>query len=168
MAKMSSPASLTVPRVGVSSPAMIDSKVLLPEPEAPTMAAVSFAPRVKAMSCRMSSVPAESVTDLKTWSTATISAGTCEDIERPCVLNRRDFILSAAAASASGLMPLGAFAQGAPKTVLVMGDSLSAEYGLKRGEGWVALLEKRLAEQKIAARVVNASISGETSAGGRA
>ncbi|RZI95285.1 MAG: arylesterase [Variovorax sp.] len=65
-------------------------------------------------------------------------------------------------------MPFGAMAQSAPKTVLVMGDSLSAEYGLKRGEGWVALLEKRLAEQKIAARVVNASISGETSAGGRA
>ena len=65
-------------------------------------------------------------------------------------------------------MPLAAMAQSAPKTVLVMGDSLSAEYGLKRGEGWVALLEKRLAEQKIAARVVNASISGETSAGGRA
>ena len=65
-------------------------------------------------------------------------------------------------------MPFRAMAQSAPKTVLVMGDSLSAEYGLKRGEGWVALLEKRLAEQKIAARVVNASISGETSAGGRA
>ncbi|MNT29391.1 hypothetical protein D3C72_1651270 [compost metagenome] len=74
MAKMSSPASFTVPRVGVSSPAMIDSKVLLPEPEAPTMAAVSRAPRVKWMSCRMSSVPAESVTDLKTCSTATMAS----------------------------------------------------------------------------------------------
>ena len=55
----------------------------------------------------------------------------------------------------------------APGTVLVVGDSLSAEYGLKRGSGWVALLEKRLAEQKIAARVVNASISGDTTSGGR-
>ena len=51
--------------------------------------------------------------------------------------------------------------------MLVVGDSLSAEYGLKRGSGWVALLEKRLAEQKIAARVVNASISGDTTSGGR-
>jgi acyl-CoA thioesterase-1 len=49
----------------------------------------------------------------------------------------------------------------------VVGDSLSAEYGLKRGSGWVALLEKRLAQQKIAASVVNASISGDTTSGGR-
>ncbi len=48
-----------------------------------------------------------------------------------------------------------------------MGDSLSAEYGLKRGSGWVALLEKRLAAQKMAVPVVNASISGDTTSGGR-
>ena len=51
--------------------------------------------------------------------------------------------------------------------ILVLGDSLSAEYGLKRGSGWVALLEQRLARQKIAAKVVNASISGDTTSGGR-
>lgn len=51
-------------------------------------------------------------------------------------------------------------------TILVMGDSLSAEYGLARGTGWVALLEKRLQAEKIPAAVVNASISGETTAGG--
>ncbi len=61
--------------------------------------------------------------------------------------------------------PLQATAPAA--TVLVVGDSLSAEYGLARGSGWVALLEQRLARERIAARVVNASISGETSAGGR-
>jgi acyl-CoA thioesterase I len=49
----------------------------------------------------------------------------------------------------------------------VVGDSLSAEYGLKRGTGWVALLEQRLAREKIAAKVVNASISGDTTSGGR-
>ena len=61
------------------------------------------------------------------------------------------------------------WAQAAPagRTVLVVGDSLSAEYGLKRGEGWVALLEKRLEAEKIAAKVVNASVSGDTSSGGR-
>ena len=58
-------------------------------------------------------------------------------------------------------------AVGAP-TVLVVGDSLSAEYGIARGSGWVALLEKKLATEKIAAQVVNASVSGDTSAGGRA
>lgn len=51
--------------------------------------------------------------------------------------------------------------------ILVLGDSLSAEYGLKRGTGWVALLEKQLASEKKRARVVNASISGETTSGGR-
>lgn len=51
--------------------------------------------------------------------------------------------------------------------ILVVGDSLSAEYGLKAGEGWVALLQKRLAEQKKPYRVVNASISGDTTSGGR-
>ena len=51
-------------------------------------------------------------------------------------------------------------------TVLVVGDSLSAEDGLQRGSGWVALLEQRLARDKVSARVVNASISGDTTAGG--
>ena len=49
----------------------------------------------------------------------------------------------------------------------MLGDSLSAEYGLARGTGWVALLEARLAKEKIAATVVNASISGDTTSGGR-
>ncbi|MCV2357177.1 arylesterase [Paucibacter sp. B2R-40] len=52
--------------------------------------------------------------------------------------------------------------------VLVVGDSLSAEYGLARGQGWVALLEQRLKEKKMPQAVLNASISGDTTAGGRA
>lgn len=48
-------------------------------------------------------------------------------------------------------------------TLLVMGDSLSAAYGIEADEGWVSLLEARLDGK---ARVVNASISGETSGGG--
>ncbi|RJP64897.1 MAG: arylesterase [Comamonadaceae bacterium] len=51
--------------------------------------------------------------------------------------------------------------------ILVVGDSLSAEYGLKRGTGWVALLDERLKKDKLRARVVNASISGDTTSGGR-
>ena len=61
-----------------------------------------------------------------------------------------------------------ASAYSAPKNVLVVGDSLSAEYGIARGAGWVALLEQKLKAEKIAAKVVNASISGETTSGGRA
>jgi len=58
-------------------------------------------------------------------------------------------------------------AQGRAAKILVVGDSLSAEYGLERGSGWVALLEKQLAREKISASVVNASISGDTTSGGR-
>jgi acyl-CoA thioesterase-1 len=58
-------------------------------------------------------------------------------------------------------------AVGAP-AILVFGDSLSAEYGLQRGSGWAALLAERLKQQRLDYSVVNASISGETSAGGAA
>jgi acyl-CoA thioesterase-1 len=51
-------------------------------------------------------------------------------------------------------------------TLVVLGDSLSAEYGLPRGSGWVALLQQRLATRGHNYRIVNASISGETSSGG--
>jgi len=60
----------------------------------------------------------------------------------------------------------GAAAAAAP-VVLVYGDSLSAAYGIPREAGWVALLERRLAAREPAWRVVNASVSGETTAGGR-
>ncbi len=66
------------------------------------------------------------------------------------------------------MLAASASAYSAPKTVLVLGDSLSAEYGLARGAGWVALLEQKLKAEKIDARIVNASISGETTSGGRA
>ncbi len=49
----------------------------------------------------------------------------------------------------------------------MVGDSLSAEYGLQRGQGWVALLQARLEQEKVPARVINASISGDTTSGGR-
>ena len=52
--------------------------------------------------------------------------------------------------------------------MLVVGDSLSAEYGIARGAGWVALLEQRVQRERIPARVVNASVSGDTTSGGRA
>lgn len=84
-------------------------------------------------------------------------------MKRPPELNRRDcirFLLAAA--------PAGLAAQAAePPLILVLGDSISAEYGIARGSGWVALLEQRLAREQIAARVLNASVSGDTTAGGR-
>jgi acyl-CoA thioesterase-1 len=53
-------------------------------------------------------------------------------------------------------------------TILVLGDSLSAEYGISRGKGWVALLAARLRDERPDVGVINASISGDTTAGGRA
>ena len=54
----------------------------------------------------------------------------------------------------------------APRTVLVMGDSLSAAYGLSASQGWVSLTANRMKTSHPTWRVVNASISGETTAGG--
>jgi acyl-CoA thioesterase I len=53
------------------------------------------------------------------------------------------------------------------KSILVVGDSLSSAYGIPRNRGWVALLEERLKREQLNYIVVNASISGETSGGGR-
>jgi acyl-CoA thioesterase-1 len=54
------------------------------------------------------------------------------------------------------------------RLLLVYGDSLSAAYNLQTDQGWVAQLQKRLEQQGYGYRVVNASVSGETTAGGRA
>jgi acyl-CoA thioesterase-1 len=86
---------------------------------------------------------------------------------------RRDWGLhcSAALLALAFAMLTPARAQGpsasSEPVILILGDSLSAEYGLARGRGWVALLEQRLQRDKLRWRVVNASISGETSSGGR-
>ncbi|WP_396436526.1 arylesterase [Limnohabitans sp.] len=71
------------------------------------------------------------------------------------------------------LLALASWGFAAPVTaasrqrILVVGDSLSAEYGLARGTGWVALLQKQLATEKPGVQVINASISGDTTSGGR-
>ena len=83
------------------------------------------------------------------------------------VLRRRDFNLQALSLCASGLSP-AVLRAAERKTMLIVGDSLSAEYGIARGSGWVALLAAQLAKDKRQWQVVNASISGDTSAGGLA
>ena len=89
-------------------------------------------------------------------------------------MNRRYCIALAILTAALGLSAVSGTAApikdshaSSPKTILVLGDSLSAEYGLKRGSGWVALLEQRIESEKVNASVINASISGETTTGGR-
>ncbi len=78
-------------------------------------------------------------------------------------MNRRHFN----AAATGLLMSMGFKAWAKVKgPILILGDSLSAEYGLRRGTGWVALLEQRLRQEGKAMAVVNASISGDTTSGG--
>jgi acyl-CoA thioesterase-1 len=63
--------------------------------------------------------------------------------------------------------PLGSEGS-APPVILIVGDSLSAAYGIDHRDGWVKLLEDRLREKGLPHRIINASVSGETTAGGRA
>jgi acyl-CoA thioesterase I len=65
------------------------------------------------------------------------------------------------------LLTCEALASSPERTLLVFGDSLSAAYGLRADQGWAALLQKRLQDEGYGYRVVNASVSGETTAGGR-
>lgn len=83
------------------------------------------------------------------------------------MLHRRHCIALTLAAAAWGCATPALARTAEAARILVVGDSLSAEYGLQRGAGWVKLLEQRLAERKLAATVINASISGDTTSGGR-
>jgi acyl-CoA thioesterase-1 len=86
----------------------------------------------------------------------------------PSTLTRRRFAgRLAALAFALAATPRARADPRAP-VLLVVGDSISAAYGLSPGAGWVDLLAARLAAQRYPHRVVNASISGDTTAGGRA
>jgi len=76
-------------------------------------------------------------------------------------------VLGLAGLTTLAAMTSGAQAQTRARTLLIVGDSLSAEYGLARGQGWVALLERRINANKLGFKVVNASISGDTTSGGR-
>ena len=113
-------------------------------------------------------MPVESVTALKICSTEIIES----DMEFSLV--RRDCIALLIGAGITGACYAQSAMASAPAqtskssaVILVVGDSLSAEYGLQRGSGWVALLERRLDGEKMRAKVVNASISGDTTSGGR-
>ena len=122
----------------------------------------------------MVSVPVESLTCLVTALTSIMGSDMLKnwpELERTNSHRRealRHFTALALLLSSAGLCAQNAAAVGAKRlTILVVGDSLSAEYGLARGTGWVALMEKQLALDKRNAAVVNASISGDTTSGGR-
>ena len=66
----------------------------------------------------------------------------------------------------SALVALPATAKQTGPVIVIFGDSLSAAYGIPQHEGWVALLQQRITQQKLNYQVINASISGETTSGG--
>ena len=75
-------------------------------------------------------------------------------------------VITAVSLIVSSLVALPAHAKQTSSVIVVFGDSLSAAYGIPQHEGWVALLQQRLNQEKFNYQVVNASISGETSSGG--
>ena len=74
--------------------------------------------------------------------------------------------LMLSAGATAGPLPKATTAPATTHTVLVLGDSLSAGYGLAASQGWVALTAQRMAKTHPGWKIVNASISGETTAGG--
>jgi acyl-CoA thioesterase-1 len=174
--------AITFPELGRSRPASRPSKVDLPEPDAPTIATVSPDSTVKptrrvSSAIRRRPVPLAQVLDLDRCHASQCSPssrrprrGTSVVPTRPGLscgaACRRGWLAGTSTLVAAAALPRRAVAQSA-KPLLVLGDSLSAEYGLPRGSGWVALLEKRIAQQRGGSpRIVNASVSGETTAGG--
>jgi acyl-CoA thioesterase-1 len=83
------------------------------------------------------------------------------------LVTKRSFVLALLMAIAPA-WSYGNTARNDSPTILVLGDSVSAGYGLASNEGWVALLQSRLQTQGYGYRVVNASVSGETTTGGLA
>ncbi len=82
----------------------------------------------------------------------------------------RDILLATIAFTCLALLSVqsgNSYSETQKKIILMMGDSISAAYGMSLEEGWVELLNQTLIDNEIEYRIVNASISGETSAGGR-
>jgi len=76
--------------------------------------------------------------------------------------------LAATATLLTVMLPQALRAAAEAPALLVVGDSISAGYGLAKGDGWVDLLAARIEAQHLSWRVINASITGDTTAGGRA
>src|SRR3569833_1292693 len=151
-AEISAPSRHTRPADGVSRPANTPSKVDLPAPAAPTMATASPGKMVRSTASSRTNSPSGLDTRFVSFCAEMIG---CNPRSAMC----RTLLFIA-------LLWLPFMAEAT--SVLVLGDSLSAAYGIQQIQGWVALLQQRLAAQKEPIEGVNASISGETPAGGRA
>jgi acyl-CoA thioesterase-1 len=142
------------------------------------MATVSPMPTEKSISRKIASGPLASLTVLLTWLTEIIDL----NMHIPLFLHRHFNrlvlgLLIAGFLNVMGLVdahanPINPASSSNVKaihslpTVLIVGDSLSAEYGLSRGTGWVQLMTKQASQENMAVQWVNASISGDTTSGG--
>src|SRR3569623_1097807 len=151
-AESSVPSKNTWPAVGRSRPASRPSRVDLPAPEAPTTATASPGKMLRSIPASRVSSPSGLATRFVSFRADMIGCNSTSAIRRILLF-----------AVLIGLQP-----EKHAATFLVLGDSLSAGYGIELNLGWVSLLRQRIAAQKIDAEVVNASVSGETPAGGRA
>src|SRR5687767_2188800 len=147
------PSILTDPELGVSRPASSPSSVDLPDPDTPTIATASPALTSKLTPLKMVNSASPVVTCLPSSETLMIF---CSELFKFAV--RSVLVVWICALG----MPVSHAA-----TILVYGDSLSAAYGLTQEQGWVNLLARRLQAERRDYKVANASISGETTHGGR-
>src|SRR3569832_84044 len=151
-AELSAPPSHTRPADGVSRHANLLCLVVLLAPDAPPMATASPGKMVRSTTSSRTNSPSGRDTRFVSFCAEMIG---CNPRSAMC----RTLLFIA-------LLWLPFMAEAT--SVLVLGDSLSAAYGIQQNQGWVALLQQRLAAQKEPIEVVNASISEETTAGGRA
>nr|AKJ87224.1 hypothetical protein [uncultured organism] len=158
---------LTDPELGRSSPAINPSKVLLPEPEAPTIASASPEATVNEISCKMLRLVSPLGTSLHKSATSIATLVSIPPVFSVMLKSLIVALLMFVSATAGSV-------EAASKVILVYGDSLSAGYGIRVEQSWPSLLGDRLKEDtRVGAggtpswTVANASISGETTAGGR-
>jgi len=152
---ISCPHRETVPDVGKSSPARIASKVVLPEPDGPTIATVWPLSTLKVISLTMDNTPSGLLTFLVMF--FAFMSGV---FKMKCRLF--SFIVLALFAAANDA---NAFDANNPR-ILIVGDSVSAGLGVEYQKTWPKLLEDKIKEEGYNYGVINASISGDTTSGG--
>ena len=155
MLVISSPRSLIVPVVGRSSPAIMASNVVFPDPDGPTIEVTSPGLIVKLTSLSIVNTPSGLLTSLVMFWTSKIDSFTkCSCLSVAILL-----IVITTATSASEATSIN-------KKILVLGDSLSAGLGVDYQQSWPLLLQTRLNQSGYNYLVVNAGISGDTTSGG--
>jgi acyl-CoA thioesterase-1 len=148
---MSFPAIYTNPCVGISSPAKRLNKVDLPDPEAPTIAKLSADLIVSVTDDKIDKSPSEVGTIFPKFSVSIIFLR---------VSDMSKFVLSLVFLLFSTTL--------AAKSIVILGDSISASYGIHINKGWVSLLQEKIDKENQPFTLYNESISGDTTAGGLA